>query len=319
MNNQQRMESSDSVIQVVNLTKRYGQFTALDGISFTVHPGEIFGFLGPNGAGKTTALEIIEGIRTADSGDVRLLGLDIKRDRKKIQQRIGVQLQATNFFPELTVYETITFYCSLFPNARHPQEILEEVALTEKARAFPGNLSGGQRQRLALGVSLVNDPAILFLDEPTTGLDPQSRHMLWNTIISLRQRGKTIILTTHFMDEAQELSDRVAILDHGEIIAMDTPANLIASLGAQNTIECGIQGAQAQQVFAEKQLKHLPGFAGVQNTSERTLVFTTRVEDTIGPLLQTIRNAGAKLDYIQIHAPTLEDVFLQLTGRKLRD
>jgi ABC-2 type transport system ATP-binding protein len=304
-----------TVIAVHNLVKRYGKFTAVNGISFAVHQGEIFGFLGPNGAGKTTTLEIIEGIRAQDGGEVSVLGLDVRRNRRAVQSRIGVQLQATTLFPELTVQELVTLFGSFYPHPLKTDELIREVALEEKANTRPPDLSGGQRQRLALALALVNDPAVLFLDEPTTGLDPQSRRMLWDTITRLRERGKAIVLTTHFMDEAQALCDSIAIIDHGQIIAQDTPAGLISMLNASSTIECTINGAGID----ESALRMLPGVTGVRSGAERLLIYTGSSEDTLIALLRLATTHDTKIDHLQIHAPTLEDVFLHLTGRQLRD
>jgi ABC-2 type transport system ATP-binding protein len=302
------------LISVRGLVKRYGRFTAVNGVSFDVRPGEIFGLLGPNGAGKTTTLEILEGIRKADAGQAVVAGLDIRRERRAVQQRIGVQLQATTLFSELTNRELLTLYGSFYPRALAPDELLREVALEEKANAYPADLSGGQRQRLALALALVNDPTLVFLDEPTTGLDPQSRHGLWETVLRLRERGKTILLTTHVMDEAQTLCDRIAILDHGEIIAQDTPAGLIDLLGASATIECELTPAIALET-----LRALPGATEARGGVERVLIYTATLEDTLVALLHTAAQRGAKLDHLQVHAPTLEDVFLKLTGRALRE
>ncbi|HKD76147.1 MAG TPA: ABC transporter ATP-binding protein, partial [Ktedonobacterales bacterium] len=312
---QHSLADSAAVIAVSNLVKRYGKFTAVNGISFTVRQGEIFGFLGPNGAGKTTTLEIIEGIRAQDGGEVNVLGLDVRRHRRTVQARIGVQLQATTLFPELTVQELIALFGSFYPHPLKTDELIREVALEEKADTRPPDLSGGQRQRLALALALVNDPAVLFLDEPTTGLDPQSRRMLWDTIARLRERGKAIVLTTHFMDEAQALCDRIAIIDHGQIIAQDTPAGLIGLLNASSTIECTITGTGID----ESALRALPGVTAVRSGAERLLLYTGSSEDTLIALLRLAATHEVKIDHLQIHAPTLEDVFLQLTGRQLRD
>jgi ABC-2 type transport system ATP-binding protein len=306
----------DSIVTVRDLTKRYGRTIAVDGISFDIHRGEIFGLLGPNGAGKTTTLEILEGIRVADKGDVRVDGLDIRSNRHAAQTRIGVQLQATTLFEELTVRETLALFGSFYPRAISPDSLLADIALEEKAHARPQDLSGGQRQRLALALALVNDPALVFLDEPTTGLDPQSRRMLWDTILRLRERGKTVVLTTHFMDEAQSLSDRIAILDAGHIIAQDTPARLIATLGANATIEGVVAPADAVSV------NELCGLAAVTEAREsggRLLMYTDRLETTLPELLRLTAARGASVEQLQVHAPTLEDLFLKLTGRGLRD
>jgi ABC-2 type transport system ATP-binding protein len=302
------------LISARGLVKRYGRFAAVDGVSFDVRPGEIFGMLGPNGAGKTTTLEILEGIRRADGGRALVTGLDIRRDRRTVQQRIGVQLQATTLFTELTCHEALTLYGSFYPRALAADELLREVALQEKAKSYPQDLSGGQRQRLALALALVNDPQLIFLDEPTSGLDPQSRRMLWDTVLRLRERGKTILLTTHFMDEAQTLCDRIAILDHGHIIAQDTPAGLIGMLGASATIECELSPGIALEV-----LRALPGVSDVRSGVERVLLYTVTLEATLVALLRTAAQHEAKIDHLQVHAPTLEDVFLKLTGRALRE
>jgi ABC-2 type transport system ATP-binding protein len=304
----------DAIVAVRDLTKRYGKHTAVDGISFDIRRGEIFGMLGPNGAGKTTTLEILEGIRTQDAGDVRVVGLDVRRSRRAVQRRIGVQLQATTLFPELTARETLTLFGSFYPHALSPDALLHEVALAEKAKAYPQDLSGGQRQRLALALALVNDPELLFLDEPTTGLDPQSRRMLWDTVLRLRERGKTILLTTHFMDEAQTLCDRIAVLDGGHIIAQDSPAGLIGLLGATATIECTLAGRQDIEA-----LRGLPQVTDARQGTERILLYTENVEATLVALLQWAAARGTAVDHLQVHAPTLEDVFLKLTGRGLRD
>ena len=312
---------SKSAVEVRNLVKRYGRFTAVDSISFAIPRGEIFGMLGPNGAGKTTTLEILEGIRTADGGEAYVDGLDVHRERRAVQQRIGVQLQATTLFPELTIRETLQLFGSFYPRARSADELLRQVALEEKAGERPQNLSGGQRQRLALALALVNDPLIVFLDEPTTGLDPQSRHMLWEIVLQLREQGKTIVLTTHFMDEAQTLCDHIAILDHGHIIAQDTPAGLIGLLGASATIEFALVAANGsgQPPSITNELRALPAVSDIRQGTERTLIYTGNLDSTLVALLQIASAANARVDHLQVHAPTLEDVFLKLTGRDLRE
>jgi ABC-2 type transport system ATP-binding protein len=305
-----------SVISVQNLTKRYNGQVVVNGIGLSIRKSEIFGLLGPNGAGKTTTLEMIEGLRQPDGGTISVLGMDVRRRRRAVQARIGVQLQATTVFPELTVRETITLFGGLFPAHRNEVDLLKEVNLSEKARAFPGSLSGGQRQRLALALALVNDPDIVFLDEPTTGLDPQSRHSLWESVQNLRQRGKTIVLTTHFMDEAEVLCDRIAIMDHGAIIALDTPANLIAQLGSSATIEYAASGSPA---LAEHEVRGLPGVTDLRPGLEHSVIYSDDAEATLVALMRSASLAGVTLSQLQIHAPTLEDVFLKLTGRSLRD
>jgi ABC-2 type transport system ATP-binding protein len=306
----------DNVIVVENLTKRYSGRAAVNNVSLTIHRGEIFGLLGPNGAGKTTMLEMMEGLRQPDSGTTHVLGLDVRRKLRKVQGRIGVQLQATSLFPELTVRETVSLFGGLFPIHLDVDELLKEVNLSEKARTFPGSLSGGQRQRLALALALVNDPDIVFLDEPTTGLDPQSRHLLWDSMQSLRKRGKTIVLTTHFMDEAQLLSDRIAIMDHGEIIAQNTPAGLIAQLTSSATLEFAVSAGPA---LTRQDIRALPGVTDMRLSPEHNVIYSTDAEATLVALMRAAAAAGVTLDQVQVHAPTLEDVFLKLTGRSLRD
>lgn len=304
---------TDVIIDVRNLVKSYHYKTAVNNVSFTVGRAEIFGLLGPNGAGKTTTLEMMEGIRTSDTGTAILAGLDIRKQKHAIQRLIGVQLQATTLFPELTLLETLHFFGSLYPRALDPGQLLKELALEDKAKAHPQDLSGGQRQRLAMAIALVNDPQILFLDEPTAALDPQSRRMLWDIVLRLRTQGKTIILTTHFMDEAQILCDRIAIMDDGNIIALDTPAGLIGRLGAQATIDCHLDGSTLKSDIEE-----LTGVTGVHQTNERYLIYTSNMQPTLVAVLDYANAKGITLTDLQVRTTTLEDVFLELTGRQLR-
>ena len=307
------------IVEAQNLIKRYGRVTAVDGVSFTIRRGEIFGLLGPNGAGKSTTLDILEGIRSADGGAVLIDGLDVRRNRRAIQARIGVQLQATSLFEYLQVRETIALFGSFYPKAVAPETLLRVVALEEKAHAYPQDLSGGQRQRLALALALVNDPTLVFLDEPTSGLDPQSRRLLWEQVQRLRERGKTVVLTTHFMDEAQILCDRIAIMDHGRIIAQDTPAALIETLGASAAIECAlIPGATGASISADD-LRGLLGATEARLREDNALIYTDQLEATLVALLRLAGERGTQIERLQTHAPTLEDVFLNLTGRGLRD
>jgi ABC-2 type transport system ATP-binding protein len=307
------IESPDSMVDVRNLVKSYNHKTAVNDVSFTVKQGEIFGVLGPNGAGKTTTLEMIEGIRIPDSGTSILAGLDIRRQKRAVQRLIGVQLQATTLFPELTLLETLRFFSSLYPKAIDPRQLLNDVGLEEKARDHPQNLSGGQRQRLALALALVNDPKVIFLDEPTAGLDPQSRRMLWDIVLKLRGQGKTILITTHYMDEAQILCDRIAIMDGGQIIALDTSAGLINRLGAQATIDCRLDGKATSN-----DIRELPGVTGVRHANERFMVYTTAMQPTLEALLTYAAQSSIPMTDLQVRTPSLEDVFLDLTGRELR-
>src|SRR6478736_2543929 len=224
-------------LRVVGLRKRYGDVVAVDGLDLTVASGECFGLLGPNGAGKTTTIEICEGLTASDEGTVEVLGRRWDGDEHALRERLGIQLQETQLAEKLTVEETVRLFRSFYERGRSVDEVIRLVQLDEKRGARVGKLSGGQKQRLALACAIVGDPDLLFLDEPTTGLDPQSRRQLWDLITEFKSLGRTIILTTHYMDEAQILCDRVAIVDHGKVIALGTPAELIASLGAEHVIE----------------------------------------------------------------------------------
>jgi len=301
------------MVDVRGLVKSYAHKTVVNHVSFSVRQAEIFGVLGPNGAGKTTTLEMIEGIRKPDAGTAILAGLDVRRQKSAVQRIIGVQLQATTLFPELTLLETLQFFASLYPRSLDPRKMLSGVALEEKARAHPQDLSGGQRQRLALAIALVNDPQVLFLDEPTAALDPQSRRMLWDIVLRLREQGKTIILTTHNMDEAQILCDRIAIMDGGQIIALDTAAGLIGRLGALATIDCRLDGKATRSDIEE-----LTGVTGVRQANERYIIYTESMQPTLVAVLSYAEEKGIPLTDLQVRTPTLEDVFLELTGRELR-
>ena len=305
--------ASGAMVDVRSLVKSYSNKTVVNNVSFSVRQAEIFGVLGPNGAGKTTTLEMIEGIRKPDSGTAILAGLDVRRQKRAVQRIIGVQLQATTLFPELTLLETLQFFGSLYPRPLDLRKLLSDVALEEKARSRPQDLSGGQRQRLALAIALINDPQVLILDEPTAALDPQSRRALWDIVLRLREQGKTIILTTHNMDEAQILCDHIAIMDGGNIIALDTSAGLIGRLGAQSTIECRMDG-QAMK----SDIQEFPGVTGVRSTDERYIIYTGSMQPTLVSLLSYADSKGISLTDLQVRPPTLEDVFLELTGRELR-
>lgn len=305
----------DSMVDVRDLVKSYHHKNVVNKVSFSIRRGEIFGVLGPNGAGKTTTLEMIEGIRTADSGVITLNGLNVRRQKRAVQRIIGVQLQATSLFPQLTLLETLRFFAALYPQAQRqePEQLLRQVALEEKSKAFPQDLSGGQRQRLALALALVNDPQVLFLDEPTAALDPQSRRKLWEIVLKLREQGKTILLTTHYMDEAQMLCDRIAIMDAGQIIALDTAPGLIARLGASATIDCRLEG----EVLASD-IRDLPAVNKILQANERYMIYTNEMQSTLMALLNYATQNSITLTDLQVRTPTLEDVFLELTGRELR-
>jgi len=300
------------VIRCSGLVKRYDDVLAVDGISLEVRRGECFGLLGPNGAGKTTTVEIFEGLLDRDEGEVEILGQTWERAGRKIRERIGITLQETQFIDKLTVLETLVLFRSFYRNGPEPEAVLKWVELGEKANARFGKLSGGQKQRLSVACSLVGDPELLFLDEPTTGLDPVSRRQIWEGVGAFRDRGGSVVLTTHYMDEAYRLCDRVAIIDHGRVIALDTPARLIASLGAEHVVE--FQSEPAPDVAP---LESLPGVQSVR-VDEGTVSLTVgEVHRVVPALLQELQRQGVALTNLVTHHATLEDVFVSLTGRHL--
>ena len=303
------------ILTVQNLTKSYGDIRAVNDLSFSVRRGEIFGFLGPNGAGKTSTLSVIEGIRAPDDGTIQVFGLDIRKDTALIKRRIGVQLQSTSLLTDLTALEQIELFARLYDRAINRQNahaLLEQVGLTEKAHTLPTKMSGGQKQRLALALALVNDPEIVFLDEPTAGLDPQARRALWELIRKLRDEGRTIILTTHYMEEAEALSHRIAIIDHGELLALDTPGALIAQL----------KGLSAITITAPLPVNECEQLTGVQTVTQEGDLLRLQTHDipgTIGALLDLAKTRGIALTDLHVQQPSLEDVFLNLTGRNIRN
>ncbi len=304
----------EAVLSVEGLTKRYGSLVAVDGISFEVRRGETFGMLGPNGAGKTTTLEMIEGLRTPGAGRITLLGLDAVRQRRAVQERIGVQLQSQALWPELTVEETLKTFRALFRRKVPLEGLLERFSLVGKRRALVRNLSGGQKQRLSVATALVNDPEVVFLDEPTTGLDPQGRHSFWDLIRDMRGRGKTVIVTTHYIEEAEALCERVAIMDQGQIMALDTPRQLIRGLAFDNTVECSFAGSVGRE-----RLLALPAVRDVRSENGAHFLFTNDVSATLAGLMDVTDDSGQRVKTLQVRTATLEDVFISLTGRRLRD
>jgi ABC-2 type transport system ATP-binding protein len=297
------------------LVKRYGDLTAVDRLDLEVRAGECFGLLGPNGAGKTTTIEILEGLNSANAGEVRVLGERWTGGADRaLRARLGIQLQETKLQDKLSVEETVRLFRSFYDRGPAPAEVIRTVALEEKRRAWVVNLSGGQRQRLSLACALVNDPEILFLDEPTTGLDPQSRRQLWELILAFRARGGTTLLTTHYMDEAQRLCDRVAIMDHGRVIALGTPDELIASLGAEHVVEFSVEGA-----LDPDGLERLPSVSRARPEAEGWALIVREPHVAIPALLEWLRGRGVPLRSLTTHHATLEDVFVSLTGRTLRD
>lgn len=303
-----------TVLGVEGLTKRYGALTAVDGISFAVPRGETFAILGPNGAGKTTTLEMIEGLRRPDAGRITFLGLDAVRQRRTVQQRIGVQLQSQALWPELTVEETLRAFQCVFHRRVPVEVLLDRFALADRRRSLVKALSGGQKQRLSVATAMVNDPEVVFLDEPTTGLDPQARHAFWDLIREMSRERKTVILTTHYMEEAEALCDRVAIMDRGRIIALDTPRELVRGLASDSTVECWFAGAMERE-----RLLSLPAVRDVRRDDGGFFLFTTNVSATLAGLMGLADEDGERVQSLQVRTATLEDVFMSLTGRRLRD
>ena len=306
----------EAAIKCRALVKRYGDVTAVAGIDLDVRRGECFGMLGPNGAGKTTTIEILQGLRQPDGGEVEVLGLTWDRHEVELRQRMGTQLQETKLPEKLKVEEAVRLFRSFYRRGRSVDEVLALVALEEKRTAWVGKLSGGQRQRLAVACALVCDPDLLFLDEPTTGLDPQSRRQLWGVIEEFRRRGGTVLLTTHYMEEAERLCDRVAVVDHGEIIALGSPRELIASLGAEHVVDFALEQGEAPP---DDVLAALPGVEHVARENGTTHLTVSRVHQAIPALMRLLSERGASLSELTTHHASLEDVFLNLTGRHMRN
>ena len=303
-----------SVIEVQDLRKAYGDVKAVDGVSFTVEVGEVFGMLGPNGAGKTTTVEILEGLRPRDAGAVRVLGLDPGREADDLKRKIGVQLQQVSLYPRLRVAEVIELFASFYGRAGVADHLLTLLGLEERRRAFVKDLSGGQQQRLSVALAMVNDPPIIFLDEPTTGMDPQARRSLWETIERFKTEGRTVLLTTHYMEEAERLCDRVAVMDHGRIIAMDTPEDLVRTHFAEDAIEFSRRDG-----LAEADVESLPAVVNASIQGDRVSMFSDDVPASMAALLQLGQERAEPIQNLRLRRATLEDVFLKLTGRTLRD
>ena len=306
--------AAEAVIRVTDLKKHYGDVHAVDGVSFEVRAGEIFGLLGPNGAGKTTTVEILEGLRQPDSGEVRVLGLDVAKNADALKPRIGISLQTAAMYPKLTVTELIDLFRSFYPKSRPTAELIEALGLTERSKAQSKDLSGGQRQRLAVALALVNDPELLFLDEPTTGLDPAARRSLWTLVEGLKSAGTSVLLTTHYMEEAEILCDRLAIMDHGKVLELGTVEELVSRHFKDRAVRF-----DPEEALDVALLESLPAVSSVHVDDTDALVFTRDVGATIGALLAAAEGRGVEPQNLSIRRASLEDVFLSLTGRALRD
>jgi ABC-2 type transport system ATP-binding protein len=308
----------EATVVVRDLRKSYGAVEAVRGISFEMRAGECLGLLGPNGAGKTTTIEILEGLLAPTSGEVVVLGRVWGRDDREIRERLGVCLQQTTFSDKLEVGETIALFRSLYREGRSPDDVTAEVGLTEKRRARVGTLSGGQKQRLAVACALVGDPELLFLDEPTTGLDPQSRRQVWDIVNGFKERGRTVLLTTHYMDEAEKLCDRISIIDHGRIIAEGPPRDLVRSLGGDHVVEIAV-GEDDRGPLPPESLQDLPAVRSVHVEAGHLLLTVTEPHVAIQGLLDRLEKERWTLALLTTRHASLEDVFVSLTGRHLRD
>ena len=303
-----------SIVQVENLVKRYGHVEAVRDVSFAVEEGEVFGLLGPNGAGKTTTVEILEGLRTPDSGRVSVCGLDPQKNAQELKHEIGAALQATSLPDKLRVMEALRLFASFYRRRRSPEELLKRFGLEEKRNAFYSQLSGGQKQRLALAMALVNDPKVLFFDEPTSGLDPQVRREIYAIIEELRHEKKTIVMTTHYIEEAERLCDRVAIVDHGTVIALGSPRELKERSGDKTRLEVRLARPEPQEL-----LKNLEGVSDCRILGDSYILHCQRPPQAIVSLVKHLESQGNELISLEIATPSLEDVFIELTGRRLRD
>jgi ABC-2 type transport system ATP-binding protein len=320
--------TSPPSLLIRDLRKSFADVRAVDGIDLEVAPGECFGLLGPNGAGKTTTIEICEGLTTPDSGTVELLGLNWQSSAEELRQRIGVQLQESQFPEKLTAEEVLRLFRSFYRRGVTIDGAIQIAQLEEKRRARVGGLSGGQKQRLAMATALVGDPELLFLDEPTTGLDPQARRHLWDLVEAFKRGGRTIILTTHYMEEAERLCDRVAIMDHGKIIALGTPKELIATLGGEDIVEFAVSSPdslsdplvqQSAHAVAAQAVVEIPGVNSHRVDDSLHQLSVSELHTTVPKIFAALREQGLHLSEFRTHSASLEDVFVHLTGRNLRD
>lgn len=301
------------VIKVEHLHKVYGKVVAVNDISFEVQEGEIFGMVGPNGAGKTTTIECLESLRNPDSGKISVLGLNPRNDGYALRERIGIQLQEATLYDRIRVWEALDLFASFYHHSIDWNSLLETLGLEDKRNSYINKLSGGQKQRLYIALALINDPKLIFLDELTTGLDPQARRMMWKLVQDIRNQGKTVFLTTHYMEEAEQLCNRVAIIDRGNIIALDTPENLIRSLGVDSRIIFSVK-----EPFEIDHLKKLKRVSRVECSNERVIVYG-QGEKLVGEVVNMLTVDGVHFHDLRTEQPTLDDVFLTLTGHEIRD
>src|ERR1700738_3253525 len=304
----------EPILQVSNLGKHYGDVQAVRGVSFSVEEGEVFGLLGPNGAGKTTTVEILEGLRHPDGGSVGVCALDPQVNARELKHEIGASLQSTALPDKLRVMEALRLFAGFYKRRRDPEDLLKRFGLEEKRNTYYSKLSGGQKQRLALAMALVNDPKVIFLDEPTAGLDPQVRREIYDIIAELRQEKKTVVMTTHYIEEAERLCDRVAIVDHGVVIASGTPRELKERSGDKTRLEVRLARPEPQET-----LRSLDGVSDCRMLGDSYILHCKRPPQAIVSLVKYLESTGNELVSLEIATPSLEDVFIELTGRRLRD
>ncbi len=302
-----------TVVQVDGLRKTYGDLVAVDGVCFEVEQGEVFGMVGPNGAGKTTTIECVEGLRKPDGGSITVLGMGPRQDGYRLRQRIGMQLQEAGLPDRLKVWEAMDLFASFYEKPVPWESLLERFGLAEKRKSYVGSLSGGQKQRLFIALALLNDPEVVFLDELTTGLDPQARRAMWDMIREIRDHGKTVFLTTHYMEEAEELCDRVAIMDHGRIVALDTPAALIRSIGGERRIRFTLKGD-----FDEASLRGLGSVSRVERRNDTITIYGSG-DQFLSGVVSALEREKVLFTGLSVREPSLEDVFLTLTGHEIRE
>jgi ABC-2 type transport system ATP-binding protein len=301
------------VVEVKELKKVYGELTAVDSISFDVYENEIFGMVGPNGAGKTTTIECVEGLRERDAGDISIFGLNPSKADTALKESIGIQLQETSLPERIRISEAMEMFSSLYPHPINWRKLIERLSLSDKVNSFFRELSGGQKQRLFIALALVNDPKLIFLDELSTGLDPQARHIMWDLVRDIRNEGKTIFLTTHYMEEAERLCDRVAIIDHGKIVALDTPENLVSSLGQEMRIQFVVE-----ESFNVNGFKKLKEVTKTERIGDRIIVYG-KGEEFVYKVIGSLFAKKIPFREVKIDQPNLEDVFIALTGSRIRD